>query len=136
MLENHYLKVIVVLIIFITVIPAGIYSQQVDDLKMMEEEIVSSTVRGRVLEIASETEEEIKTDNYSFRRMIQNISVKITSGKYKDEIIEVQNIIDDRIAYSIVIHEGDRIMVYLQEDQEGNILSAYADEIIRDTYLL
>lgn len=136
MLENHYLKVIVVLIIFITVTPAGIYSQEVDDLQMMEEEIISSTVRGRVLEITSETEEEITTDNYSFRRMIQNINVKITSGKYKDEIIEVQNIIDDRIAYSIVIHEGDRIMVYLQEDQEGNILSAYADEIIRDTYLL
>lgn len=136
MLENHCLKVIVVLIIFITAIPAGIYSQEVDDLQMMEEEIISSTVRGRVLEITSEAEEEIKTNNYSFRRMIQNINVKITSGKYKDEIIEVQNIIDDRIAYSIVIHEGDRIMVYLQEDQEGNILSAYADEIIRDTYLL
>jgi uncharacterized membrane protein len=136
MLENNYLKVIVVLLIFITVIPVGIYSQEIDDLQITEEEIISSTARGRVLEIISETEEEILADNYSFRRMIQIINVKITSGKYKDEIIEVQNIIDDRVAYSIVIHKGDRIMVYLQEDQEGNILSAYADEIIRDTYLL
>jgi len=35
MLENHYLKVIVVLIIFITLIPEGIYSQEVDDLHMI-----------------------------------------------------------------------------------------------------
>jgi len=135
-LEKQYLKYIIVLIIVITLIPAGIHSQDIDELQIMEEKLISSTARGRVLEIASETEEEILMDNYSFHRMIQNINVKITSGKYKDEIIEVQNIIDERMVYNIEINAGDRIMVYLQEDQEGNILNAYVDEIIRDTYLL
>ena len=118
------------------IIPLVVYGEVPGEQEDLAKEVISSLVRGKVVNITEEVEEEKSIDDYSFSSIVQTLEVKITSGKYSGKTIEVKNIIDERMAYHVVVNEGDRISVYLEEDQEGNITSAYVDEILRDTYLL
>ena len=97
------------------------------------EELISGTAKGEVVEILYE---EKIIDEHSFARTIQIIKAKITTGTHKGKIVQVQNIIDERMAYNLKVDQGDKIVLYLEEDPEGNIVNAYVDELVRDIYLL
>ncbi len=97
------------------------------------EELISGTAKGEVVEIL---DEEKIIDEHSFARTIQIIKAKITTGTHKGKIVQVQNIIDERMAYNLKVDQRDKIVLYLEEDPEGNIVNAYVDELVRDIYLL
>lgn len=99
----------------------------------LNENIISDSARGKVIAISKE---ERILDEHSFSRIIQDIEVEIISGKHKEKTIDVQNIIDERMTYNVKVNAGDKVLLYLEEDSDGNILSAYIDEVLRDTYLL
>jgi len=89
--------------------------------------------KGKVLEIISDTEEEIEG---GFITRTQILKVKITNGPFKGEITEVKNSSDARSAYVITIKEGQGIFLKPEFDENGNISGAYATELVRDNYLI
>ena len=89
--------------------------------------------KGKVLEIISDTEEELEG---GFTARSQVLKVKITSGPFKNEIIEVINSSDARSAYNITLKKGQGIFVKLEFDESGNISGAYVAELVRDNYII
>ncbi|MBM3699674.1 MAG: YibE/F family protein [Actinobacteria bacterium] len=89
--------------------------------------------KGKVLEIISDTEEELEG---GFITRTQVLKVKITSGPFKNEIIEVLNTSDARSAYNITIKKGQGIFVKLEFDGKGDISGAYVTELVRDNYII
>lgn len=63
----------------------------------------------------------------------QVVEVRILEGNHKDQTLIVENYID---AYNMVVGQGYRVLLYLDEDSDGNLLNAYIMEIVRDRYLL
>ncbi|MBN2072647.1 MAG: YibE/F family protein [Actinobacteria bacterium] len=89
--------------------------------------------KGKVLEIVSDTEEELEG---GLATRTQVLKVKITNGPFKGEIIEVKNSSDARSAYVLTIKEGQGIFLKPEFDEEGNISGAYLTELVRDSYLI
>ncbi|MBS4539229.1 YibE/F family protein [Clostridium sp. D2Q-11] len=92
-------------------------------------------VRGKVLEIISEEEEET-TYAEGQTTTVQVIELKMTSGDHKGEKLIVENYIDSMFAYNIEVEEGDNVLVYLEKDENGEIIKGYISEIVRDKYLI
>lgn len=126
-----YIILLVILISSIAISPA-FAGQFVDD----EQEKIPDPVRGKVIEILSEEAEQIEGFSQGDQTKIQTVEIKITSGEHKDETIMTENVIDERFAYNLIVKEGDRVLLFLEEDVNGDIIAAYIDEIERDRYLL
>ncbi|MGO1369178.1 MAG: YibE/F family protein [Senegalia sp. (in: firmicutes)] len=92
-------------------------------------------VRAKVLEILSEDEEETSYAEGE-TTLIQTIELKITSGENKGEKIIVENTVDSMFTYNIVVEESDKVLLYLEKDENGEIIQGYISEIARDRYLL
>lgn len=92
-------------------------------------------VRGKVLEILSE---EVEETSYAEGETttIQMIELELTSGEHKGEKLIVENYIDSMFAYNIEVEEGDNVLVYLEKDENGEIIKGYVSEIVRDKYLV
>jgi len=134
MQKNRFKKLLlflIIIVIFLINSSSGNSTSFEDNFSM--EELVSGTAKGEVVEVV---DEEKITDEHSFSRTIQIVKTKITSGNHKGKILQVQNIIDERMAYNLKVNKGDKIVLYLEEDPEGNIVNAYVDELARDNYLL
>jgi uncharacterized membrane protein len=65
----------------------------------------------------------------------QFVDVKIHEGPHKGETIRAENIIDPRLAHSIVVEKDDSILVYVNEDNRGNALDASIIGYSREIYL-
>ncbi|MTI69746.1 MAG: YibE/F family protein [Firmicutes bacterium] len=99
------------------------------------QEEMPDPVKGKVLKIISE---KTKNHDYNEEQSIkqQTIKVRVDSGKHKGEVILVENIIDEMFAYNIHVNEGDKVLLYLEENNEGEILNGYISDIARDSYLI
>ncbi|MTI65131.1 MAG: YibE/F family protein [Firmicutes bacterium] len=99
------------------------------------QEEMPDPVKGKVLKILSE---KTKNHDYNEEQSIkqQTIKVRVDSGKHKGEVILVENIIDEMFAYNIHVNEGDKVLLYLEENNEGEILNGYISDIARDSYLI
>lgn len=130
-----YIVVFSLLFIFLVSMPAKPQDALEPDVSgdIMAEE--SETVRGKVLEIIKEDTETFQMHDDQAAVTTQTLSVEITSGDYKGETLEVENIIDERMAYNIDVSKGDNVLLFLEKDVSGNIIGAYVSEIVRDTYL-
>ncbi|MBU5437080.1 YibE/F family protein [Tissierella sp. MSJ-40] len=95
------------------------------------EEFDSFTENAVVLE-ASKIEEK---SNDAFEEQIQYVKLKITSGKYKNKIIDVENILSNNFAYDIVVKKGDKVVVIIEDYGNENIKAFIAD-YSRQNYLL
>lgn len=65
----------------------------------------------------------------------QFVDVKIKEGTHKGETIRAQNIVDPRLAHSIVVEKNDTVLVYVNQDSSGNALDASIIGHSRETYL-
>lgn len=65
----------------------------------------------------------------------QYVDVKIKEGIHKGETIRAENIIDSRLANSLVVEKNDTILVYINEDDKGNALDASIIGHSRERYL-
>jgi len=89
--------------------------------------------KGKVLEIISDKVEEIGA---GFSTRTQVLKVKITSGPFRGEIIEVSNSSDTSSAYNITIKKGQGIFFKPEFNDNGDISEAYVTELVRDNYLI
>jgi len=125
----------IVLIIIILCLPFG--SSKGDPNSSEEQWEQGQTVRGKVLDISRNTEKEQMVpdwgDGYSI--IYQDVKIKILAGKHKGETIIAENVIDERFVYKLVVEVGDEVLIYVNEDEEGNITEAFVAEIYRQKYL-
>jgi len=95
----------------------------------------SELIRAKILEILPEDDTQEENPEGVLQIKSQYAKVKILSGKHKGEITIAENAIVEQMSYNIVIHEGQEILIALEEDEKGEITVAYVAEIARQKYL-
>ncbi len=88
--------------------------------------------KGRIIEIVSEEDASVETSGGSYKRVVQVAKVKLLDKDKKGEIIEITNYIDEIMAYTIEINEGDDVYIFFETDEEGNEIAAHIHEFRRD----
>ena len=78
-------------------------------------------------EIASSTENEYK---------YQEFQIEITSGSHKGEKYWMRNSLESFDVYNIILSEGDRILVAIDEDSSGSIVNLHIYDRQRDRQLI
>ena len=78
-----------------------------------EMEFANYTERGTVLQ-ASEIEERPE-DYFS----VQNVTLRIDSGKFKGDIHEIENVLSDHAYYDIIVEEGLSVSLMIEEYPDG-----------------
>ncbi|WP_245592037.1 YibE/F family protein [Clostridiisalibacter paucivorans] len=134
--SNIYKNIFMMMIVF-TLTFVSVSSIVFAEDTLVEEDLEKpKPVRGKVIEMVSEetAEEGFFGDNST--TIIQNVKVEILTGDHKGEILHVENMIDDMLAYNINVEEGDKVLLYLEQDTEGNIINGYISDIARDKYLV
>ena len=93
-----------------------------------------NSVSGKVMEITFDNSDEIedKSENaYKF----QEFRLKILEGRHKGEEYNMRNSLETFDVYNIRLEEGEKILVSLDEDEEGNITNLHVYDKKRDTKL-
>lgn len=62
-------------------------------------------------------------------------TIELLSGPQKGQVIEAEHTVDDIMVYNLDVEEGDQVLVYIDRDAQGQILSAYVAEIYRQNHL-
>ncbi|OPJ57079.1 YibE/F family protein [Alkalithermobacter paradoxus] len=114
------LKKIIVLILMLVLNNTATYGY---------EEIENFTERAIVVEVSNENEKIY--DNFI---TVQNVRLKILSGKYKGQYFDVKNNLTGNPAYDIEVDEGDKVIIGVNEKKDGS-LDIYITEYTRDTYI-
>jgi len=69
--------------------------------------------KGKVLEV-----ENLRSEgDYSYD--YQRVSVSVESGQFKGEIVEVENIISENVAYNIEVEKGDKVILMIEEYEDA-----------------
>ncbi|MBN2221915.1 MAG: YibE/F family protein [Vallitaleaceae bacterium] len=89
--------------------------------------------KGKVVEVVSETEADIETSGGSYNRTIQLVRVELLDQDKKGQIVEIENYIDEIMAYTVSIDKGDAVYVFFEYDDEGNELRAHINDFRRDS---
>lgn len=66
--------------------------------------------------------------------MIQKVVLKVTTGKFKDQIFTIDNILSDSIVYDIPVKNGEEVLVHIEELEDGTV-NVYIADYIRDKYI-
>lgn len=80
----------------------------------IEAEFENITEKGSVIQ-ASEVEERPE-DYFS----VQYVTVRIDSGKYKGEVIEIENVLSDHAYYDIIVEEGQKVSLMIEDYPDGS----------------
>jgi uncharacterized membrane protein len=78
-----------------------------------ETEFVNYTVKGTVLE-ASEVVERPE-DFFT----AQNVTIRVDSGKFKGDVKEIENVLSDHAYYDIIVEEGQKVSLMIEEYPDG-----------------
>ena len=101
-----------------------------EDVESMEE-IPYITEKAIVLDVGP-----LRDSHYEeFDGQFQDVKVKITSGKYKGEIFEIENALSDNDAYNIIVEKKDKIVVVIEEYPDGYI-DVFVSDYARGDYML
>lgn len=117
---------ILILIIIITLISTFSYGEgYVDD------DFVTYTERGTVIEATKVIESTVD----DFEVQIQYVMLKITSGKYKDEVVEIENGLSNNEIYDIIVKPGDNVVLIIDEYDDGHI-DVFISDYYRSNYIV
>lgn len=72
-----------------------------------------------------------KVNEYKF----QEFQIEITEGKHKGEKYWMRNSVETFDIYNVVVEEGEKILVAIDEDEEGNIVNLHVYDKRRDILL-
>lgn len=75
-----------------------------------------------------------RDEEFGMGSSIQEVTLEVTSGEFEGEVFEVDNILMGNPVFDIVVEEGDRVLIGIEET-EGSIEEIYIKEYVRDTYL-
>lgn len=118
------MKKIICILLLIVLFPLNTYGEFLEPVE-------SHMERAIVLEVENEEEKEISD---GFVSQTQYVKLKILSGKYKDEIFEIENELSDNIAYNIEVKPGDKIIVGIEEF-ENQYMDIYISDYIRADHI-
>lgn len=88
--------------------------------------------KGTIVEILSDETVEIETSGGSYTQRVQVAAVELLNKDRKGDIIEITNYIDEIMAYTIEVNEGDDVYIFFEYDEAGNELAAHIHEFRRD----
>lgn len=117
-------KILVVLVVFILICSINIYAES----EITEESYVEMET-AIVLEVSDVIIDDESIGEY------QNVKLKITSGKHKNEIFDVENYLTSNIAFNIFAEEGEKVIVSIEETEDGYI-DVYISDYMRQHYIL
>lgn len=123
---KRFVSILILCMVFTLILPLHAAAEDwTGDLPLERPE----PVKGKVHTILKD-KTQTYGDGYEMRYQIAEI--EILEGEYKDRVIEVQN---DITAYNLVLSEGDEVLMFLEEYEDGTI-SAYVSDIYRGNYLI
>ncbi len=117
-------KIIFILTLFLMFSYISVYAEE------EIEETAYLTEKAIVLEAG---EVEGNSDDI-FGEQFQEVKLKVTSGKYKDELFDIQNDLSSNVVYDIVVDKGDKVVVMIEENEAGP--SVFISDYSRGDYTL
>lgn len=99
---------------------------------VLADEYVESSVEKAIVLEAGEAEQ--SEDMYEGIEL-QKVKLKINSGKYKGEIVDIENHLSDNEAYNFYVQKGDKVVVMIEELQDGNY-EVYIADYQRSNYII
>ena len=124
-------KAIIIFFLFFLTFPTITYGN--GDAPHIEEGNIFSE-KGVVTEIVSNPIIKDSEDGHTFGESSQIVKVKITTGKYKNEVFLVENNLSGNKDYDIIVEKGDHVVLAVEEDTEG-IPTVYISDFVRDKYI-
>ncbi|MCR2043305.1 YibE/F family protein [Anaerosalibacter massiliensis] len=113
MKKTLYLTVLLIFILSFNIV----YSESYE-----EPEIHMET--GVVIE-AGKVQDEGEVEGYSLQ--YQDVKLKITSGKYKNKVVDIENHLSDNTFYNIIVKKGDKVVVSIEESGDEHLNVSIAD---------
>ncbi|NLV88819.1 MAG: YibE/F family protein [Tissierellia bacterium] len=95
-----------------------------------EEFVESAVEKGIIIEAEEPHQEEGLYEGIR----VQHLKVKITSGKYKGQVLDIENHLSDNPVYDILPKKGDKVVVMI--DEVDGELEAYVTDFQRSNYIL
>ncbi|MGI6547517.1 MAG: YibE/F family protein [Bacillota bacterium] len=119
-------------IILLTFSSIAIAAPEVPSGDYVEEVQPGVSLRGRVMAIISETEEDF---GYGMVMRTQVARVRLASGAWRGQVLEIENVLGGNPAYDIHLAPGDDVLLYtiIENDQ---IVEAHVESLARDRELL
>lgn len=131
-----FIILIVLCLVFLSSASVIFAEEEIREI-MQDEEQLPKQVRAVVLKAGEVESEEKGYSGGILDIKTQLLEVKILEGNRRGEIIKVQNSLNSfNDAYNITISKGQEVFVYINEEMDGSIESAYVAEIVRDKYIL
>lgn len=115
-------KIIAVLMILLSLI-GSVYAEDTG-----EEEFERSFEKGQVL---SFTEEEFSD---SFITKIQYVEVEILKGKYKGQVVTIENALSNSYVMDVEVEVGQKVLLQIEEYKDGTTVF-YIVSQVRDNYI-
>jgi len=149
---NIYLKLKKILLIIFACMSAFFYAYAQDTAKSDSAEIEAKdkglaeyydtqlnlpknqVVKARIIEIVYDDTEESRPDvpiESDFR--YQHLKIEILAGKHKGEVYTVRNTVELAIPYRLIFKLHEKMVLQLDEDETGKIISLKIYERARDT---
>lgn len=104
-----------------------------------DENTVPEYPRGKVTRVLDQTREKTEFSGGDFSTSTQILEVLVLNGPHAGETVRAEYMLNygfsDKYEYTRLA-EGDEVLLYLQENNDGNVEFAYVTEIVRDKYLL
>ncbi len=129
------LKMLVGLLLVSLLMPMSVMADDEVYGAILSEEVPAFTetsVKGRVLEILDSTVENVS--NYEMVR--ETLRIEILSGDLKGETFITDNVKDPSLPYNIEVKEGDKVVLYLVQDENNQLVEGYVTERAREDVLL
>ena len=114
-------KTLMLLVILLLICSLNVYAESTEDSSMVMETAI-------VLEASDVVGTEELEGEY------QNVKLKIISGKYKNKIIDVENNLSSNFAYDIIVKDGDKVVVSIEEIEDGNV-DVFITDYMRQHYI-
>lgn len=108
---------LLLIILLLLVSPLNIYGEKLEPIN-------SYTERAIVLEVENRQE---TAEVEGMPEQFQYVKLKVISGKNKGDIFETENHLSDNIAYDIAVEEGDRVVIVIDEYEDGYLEAYIAD---------
>ncbi len=122
-------KVALALLVLLLACGGSVYAENEDDDYWVPE-FETEVVRGRVLEVSEY--EEIEHDWTFVGRQL--VTVEITSGRFRGQVEELENLFTGIEYRDIELKPGDQVLLFIETDQ-GMLVSVNLYDVARDNYL-
>lgn len=102
-----------------------------NSIAFADEEYIEPLMENAIVLEAGEEEQDQMYGEYI---QFQKAKIKITSGKYKGEILDIENSLPENEAYRIFVNKGDKVVVMIEE--YGNNYEVYIADYSRTNYIM